>query len=161
MSGFISGLSVLFHWFICFFGTSVTLVDYYSFVVLLRKPQKPWQRKETNSTRRYGKARFIQHRCGLRGVTSRVWAPGLCSQKLLYSTGSYFSHVSSPKLLPSRSRGCSCLKNWASKVTEAKLINNAWSNIGRSYWLRHRGCGCYIITRRMVWGEEGEVMSLS
>ena len=41
-------------------------------VLLLQKLQKPWQQQETNGTQRCRKARFIQHWCGLRGVTSRV-----------------------------------------------------------------------------------------
>ena len=72
------------------------LKAYFPCTNVLQKLQKPWSWKEINSTQRCGKARFIQHGCGLRGVISRVWAPGLCSQQLSYITRSCFSHVSSP-----------------------------------------------------------------
>lgn len=85
-----------------------------------------------NGTGRGGRDRFIQHQCWLRGVTFRVWTPGLCSQPFLYNTGSYLSHVSSPGPLLSPSRQCPCLWSWASKVTEAKMISNAWSTISQA-----------------------------
>lgn len=99
---------------------------------LLEKLQKPWLWKEMNSSWRCRKTRFIRHQCRLRGVSSRVWAPGLCSQHLLYNIGSCFSHASNPEPPHSWSRQCSCRRNWASKVIEAKLRSNAWSTISRA-----------------------------
>ena len=106
------------------------LSDSVQIILLL---QKPWQWKETTGIWRCGIARFIQHWWGLRGVTSRVWAPGLVlgSFYTVQTYGSCFPHSSSP-CLPCLSRQRSCLRSWANKITKVKLISNAWSWVCRA-----------------------------
>ena len=97
--------------------------------------QKWWQQKETSGPQRCGRARFIQHSCGLRGgspqslsTRSLFWAAFL---QYRFPCLDFFCPSSRPPSL-SRSRQCSCLRSWVNKVTKAKLRSSTWSRASRA-----------------------------